>query len=124
MKLDAGGNQLYVALDGYGVYATIAPHRLRDARVVSAADYSSQAGGAGRAAERSGSARGIGAQRQHMAVPVLDASDSASQIQVPFEAKGTSVSLSLEAAAGPIDAWRCHCKAFRPRSSWIRKARR
>ena len=42
MKLDAGGNQIYAALDGYGVYTAIAPHRLRDARVVSAADYSAK----------------------------------------------------------------------------------
>jgi uncharacterized protein (TIGR03437 family) len=33
-------------------------------------------------------------------VPVLDASSTASQIQVPFEAKGNTFSLSLEAAAG------------------------
>ena len=42
VKLDAGGNQIYAALDGYGVYTAIAPHRLRDARVVSAADYSAR----------------------------------------------------------------------------------
>jgi uncharacterized protein (TIGR03437 family) len=35
-------------------------------------------------------------------VPVLDANNNASQIQVPFEAKGTIFSLSLEAAAGPL----------------------
>jgi uncharacterized protein (TIGR03437 family) len=33
-------------------------------------------------------------------VPVLAATDTASQIQVPFEAKGNTVSLSFEAAAG------------------------
>jgi uncharacterized protein (TIGR03437 family) len=35
-----------------------------------------------------------------MQVPVLAASDSASQIQVPFEATGTSVSLAFKAATG------------------------
>jgi uncharacterized protein (TIGR03437 family) len=34
--------------------------------------------------------------------PVLDASDTASQIQVPFSATGNTVSLSLDAAAGPL----------------------
>ncbi len=42
VKLDSGGNQLFAVLDGYGVYTTIAPHRLRDARVVNAADYSTR----------------------------------------------------------------------------------
>jgi len=40
VKLDPAGNQLYVALDGYGVYAAPAPHRFRDVRVVNAADWS------------------------------------------------------------------------------------
>ena len=38
VKLDAQGNQLWAALDGYGVYSALAPHRLRDPSVVSAAD--------------------------------------------------------------------------------------
>ncbi len=38
VKLDAQGNLLWTALDGYGVYAALAPHRLRDPSVVSAAD--------------------------------------------------------------------------------------
>ncbi len=42
VKLDAGGNQLFAVLDGYGVYTAIAPHRLRDARIVNAADYSAR----------------------------------------------------------------------------------
>jgi len=34
------GVQLYVALDGHGVYAAAAPHRLRNLRIVNAADFS------------------------------------------------------------------------------------
>ena len=30
VKLDPQGNLLWAALDGYGVYAALAPHRLRD----------------------------------------------------------------------------------------------
>lgn len=99
VKLDAGANQLYVALDGYGVYVAIAPHRLRDARVVSAADYSSRPAAPGALLSVLG-ARVQAARSADTVVPVLDASDTASQIQVPFEAKGNTVSLSLEAAAG------------------------
>ena len=101
VKLDAGANQLYVALDGYGVYAAIAPHRFRDVRVVSAADYSLRPAAPGALL----SVLGRRIESAHSAtttVPVLAASDTASQIQVPFEAKGTSLSLALEAQAGRV----------------------
>jgi uncharacterized protein (TIGR03437 family) len=99
VKLDAGANQLYAALDGYGVYAAIAPHRFHDARVVSAADYSSKATAPGALLSVLGT-RVESARSADTVVPVLDASNTASQIQVPFEAKGSTFSLSLEAAAG------------------------
>jgi len=102
VKLDAGANQLYVALDGYGVYAAIAPHRFRDARVVNAADYSSRATAPGALLSVLGT-KVESAHSATMVVPVLAASDSASQIQVPFEAEGTSVSLALEAASGRLN---------------------
>jgi uncharacterized protein (TIGR03437 family) len=101
VKLDAGGNQLYVALDGYGVYVAIAPHRLRDARVVSAADYSNRPAAPGALLSVLG-ARVESARSADTVVPVLDASASASQIQIPFEAKGSTVSLSLDAGTGRL----------------------
>jgi uncharacterized protein (TIGR03437 family) len=101
VRLDSGANQLYVALDGYGVYVALAPHRLHDARVVNAADYSSRPAAPGTLLSVLGS-RIQSAQSDNAAVPVLDATDRASQIQVPFEAQGDTVSLSLQAAAGPL----------------------
>lgn len=101
VKLDAGANQIYAALDGYGVYTAIAPHRLRDARVVSAADYSTKAAAPGALLSVLG-ARVESASSDDVAAPVLDASDTASQIQVPFSAKGNTVSLALDAAAGAL----------------------
>jgi uncharacterized protein (TIGR03437 family) len=101
VKLDAGGNQIYAALDGYGVYTAIAPHRMRDARVVSAADYSSRPAAPGALLSVLG-ARVESAKSEDVTAPVLDASDTASQIQVPFSAKGGTVSLSLDASAGPL----------------------
>jgi len=101
VKLDAGANQLYVALDGYGVYATIAPHRFRDARVVNAADYSSRPTAPGALLSVLGT-RVESAMSANTVVPVLDASNTASQIQVPFEATGNTFSLSLNAAAGRL----------------------
>jgi len=101
VKLDAGANQLYAALDGYGVYAAIAPHRFRDARVVNAADYSSRPTAPGALLSVIGT-KVESALSDETVVPVLAASDNASQIQVPFEAKGTSVSLALKAANGRL----------------------
>ena len=101
VKLDAGGNQLYAAVDGYGVYAAIAPHRFRDARVVSAADFSSRPTAPGALLSVLGT-RVASARSDDAVVPVLDASNTASQIQVPFEAKGNTFSLSLEAAVGRL----------------------
>jgi len=101
VKLDDGGNQLFAVLDGYGVYTTIAPHRLRDARIVNAADYSARPTAPGALLSVLG-ARVESARSEDVAAPVLDSTDTASQIQVPFEAKGNTVSLSLEAASGPL----------------------
>lgn len=102
VKLDAGGNQIYAALDGYGVYTAIAPHRLRDARVVSAADYSSKPAAPGALLSVLGARVESAKSDDDVVAPVLDASATASQIQVPFSAKGNTLSLSLDAAAGAL----------------------
>ena len=101
VKLDAGANQLFAALDGYGVYTAIAPHRLRDARIVNAADYSARPTAPGALLSILG-ARVESARSEDLTAPVLDANETASQIQVPFEAKGSTLSLSLDASSGPL----------------------
>lgn len=101
VKLDTGGNQLFAVLDGYGVYTTIAPHRLRDAQIVNAADYSTRPTAPGALLSVLG-ARVESAHTDDVVAPVLDANDTASQIQVPFEAKGSTLSLSVNAASGPL----------------------
>jgi uncharacterized protein (TIGR03437 family) len=100
VRLDSGGNQIYAALDGYGVYTAIAPHRLHDARVVSAADYSAKPAAPGALLSVLGARVESAKSAEDVVAPVLDASDTASQIQVPFSATGDSVSLSLDAAQG------------------------
>src|SRR5207245_4174783 len=98
VKLDPGGNQLYVALDGYGVFATAAPHRLRLLRLVNAADFSSRAAAPGSLLSVVGG-KVTHAQAGELNFPVLDASDTESQIQVPFEAVvSNSMSLDLDLA--------------------------
>lgn len=101
VKLDAGGNQIFVALDGPGVYTAIAPHRLRDVRIVNAADYSTRAAAPGGVLSVIGT-RLESARTETSAAPVLAASEGSSQIQVPFDATGTALNLSLQASSGPI----------------------
>ena len=43
VMLDGQGNQLWAAIEGFGVFATLAPHRFLDPKVVSAADLLSRA---------------------------------------------------------------------------------
>jgi uncharacterized protein (TIGR03437 family) len=98
VKLDDGGNQLFAALDGYGVYSTLAPHRLTDPRVVSAADFVARAAAPGSlvsvagARVTSGQAQG---QEGSMPVAVLASTDTETQIQIPFEARGSTLSLAV-----------------------------
>ncbi len=99
VKLDENGYQLYAVLDGYGVYATAAPHRLRALRLVNAADFSARAAAPGSLVSVIGG-RVSSAAAGALNFPVLAASDSESQIQVPFEASAAGLSLALQTAKG------------------------
>jgi uncharacterized protein (TIGR03437 family) len=101
VKLDRAGNQLYIALDGFGVYATLAPHRSSALRVVNAADFSTRAAAPGSLLSIIGG-RVNGASGAGLSYPVLAASDSDSQIQVPFEATGSNVALDLQTRTGNV----------------------
>jgi uncharacterized protein (TIGR03437 family) len=99
VKLDANGYQLYAALDGYGVYATAAPHRARTLRLVNAADFSTRAAAPGSLISVVGG-RVSAATAGTLSFPVLAASETESQIQVPFEASAANFSLALATGAG------------------------
>jgi len=99
VRLDAGGNQLWTAVEGYGVYATLAPHRLGDPRVVSAADFVTRAVAPGGLVSVLG-AKVNAAAAANLTVPVLAATDTESQIQIPFEARGDTLALSVDSASG------------------------
>lgn len=101
VKLDANGYQLYAALDGYGVYATSAPHRLRSLRLVNAADFSTRAAAPGSLVSVVGG-RVSSATAGALSFPVLAASESETQIQVPFEASAANFSLALETGTGSL----------------------
>jgi uncharacterized protein (TIGR03437 family) len=99
VKLDAEGNQLFVLVEGYGVYAAMAPHRIGNPRLVSAADFGQRAAAPGSLLSVLG-ARVKAVRSGYLAIPVLAGSDVETQIQVPFGVRGTSLSLALETGAG------------------------
>ncbi len=102
VKLDAQANQLWAALDGYGVYSTLAPHRLRDPSVVSAADMIARAVAPGSLVSVLG-AQVDNVRASGLLAPVLAASVSESQIQIPFEARGDTLSLAASFAGNGVN---------------------
>jgi uncharacterized protein (TIGR03437 family) len=101
VRLDANGFQLYIALDGYGVWAATAPHRVRNVRIVNGGDFSSRAAAPGSILSVIG-ARVDGATGAGLNYPVLAGDETESQVQVPFEAVGPSVALALRTATGTV----------------------
>jgi len=99
VKLDVNAIQLWVALEGYGLYQTIAPHRIGDPRVITAAGLIARAAAPGTVFSVEG-ARVNSANAGGLAVPVLAASDTESHIQIPFEIRGDSLALSIDGPAG------------------------
>jgi uncharacterized protein (TIGR03437 family) len=105
VKLDNAGVQLYVAVEGYGVFAARAPHLRGSLRVISAADFSARAAAPGSLLTVAG-ARISAARAGGLDYPVLGApSDDESQIQTPYGASGPRVALSLQTSAGPVTLW-------------------
>ncbi len=101
VRLDPDANQLFVAMEGYGVYAAMAPHRLGNLRLVNAADFSQRAAAPGSLLSVLGGAVRT-ARSGDLTFPVLASSEAESQIQVPFTAQGPSVSLALETRQGSL----------------------
>ncbi len=101
VRLDPAGVQLYIALDGYGLYAALAPRPASNVRVVNAADFSTRAAAPGSLLSVFG-AHVNAAAAGGLNYPVLAAQDAQSQIQVPFEAVGPSVALALRTPTGNV----------------------
>ncbi len=99
VKLDSTGNQLYIALAGYGVYAAASPHRAKTLRLVNAADLSQRAAAPGSLVSVLGG-KVQSARSGNLNFPILASSDASSDIQVPFEATGPVISLALDTALG------------------------
>jgi len=101
VKLDAQANQLWAAIDGYGVYSTLAPHRLRDPSVVSAADMIARAVAPGSLVSLLGAQVDL-VHAGAVLVPVLAATVSESQIQIPFDVRGDTLSLAASFAGNGV----------------------
>jgi uncharacterized protein (TIGR03437 family) len=98
VMLDAGANQLYAAFES-GVVSTVAPHRLRDPRVVSAADRRARAVAPGALLSVIG-AKIDSVRAGDQPAPVLVSTEAASEVQLPFELPRDGVLLSFESANG------------------------
>jgi uncharacterized protein (TIGR03437 family) len=101
VKLDGQANQLWVAVAGYGVYSTLAPHRLRDPSVVSAADLIARAVAPGSLVSILG-AQVDTVRAGGVAAPLLAATATESQIQIPFEVRGDTLSLAASFAGNGV----------------------
>jgi len=95
VRLEAAGRQLRVAVDGWGVYESRAPHQMVAAKLVNAADLSARAAAPGGLVTAVGvaveSASAAGQQ-----FPVLARSAEGSQIQVPFGTEPSQLQLELD----------------------------
>ncbi len=92
-------NTLTVALDGYGVFETQAPHRSRAVRLVNAADLSERAAAPGSLLTilNAGVSR---ATTGALTYPVIARSEQSSQLQVPFETAVGSYQIALNGSEG------------------------
>jgi uncharacterized protein (TIGR03437 family) len=99
VQLDSSAIQLWVALEGYGMYQTLAPHRAGDPRLITSAGLIARAAAPGTLFSVEG-ARVNSANAGGLPVPVLLATDTGSQIQIPFEVRGDSVALAIDGPAG------------------------
>lgn len=99
VRLDSAENQIFTVVAGYGAYAGLAPHRSSGLRLVNAADFSQRPAAPGSLLSVVGG-QVLAARAGDVTFPVLAASDTESQIQVPFTVRGPALSLSLETRSG------------------------
>jgi uncharacterized protein (TIGR03437 family) len=92
------GTHLFAATEGYGLYSASTPLLTGTVRLVSAADLNERPAAPGALFSLVGG-KIQSARAGDLNVPVLASADEESQIQVPFEATGAQLSLSLVGAA-------------------------
>lgn len=95
VALDPAAVQLYVAMDGYGIFGAAAPHRALELRLVNTADFSTRPASPGSLVSVLGQ-KVNSVSSGSLQYPLWNNS----QIQVPFEVVGSKVSLALETTTG------------------------
>lgn len=101
VRLDDSGNTLLAAVDGHGVFAMPAPHRRRSPRLVHSADLGQRPAAPGALMTVLG-ARVSAASAGGAPAAVLAAASDESQIQLPFELRGATVRVVVEAEQGQL----------------------
>jgi uncharacterized protein (TIGR03437 family) len=99
--LDEQGLQLFAAIDGYGLFASPAPHRRLAPLLVHSADFGTRAASPGALLTLLG-ARVESAQANSQPASILAAGDNESQIQIPYDSAGDSLRLVLQGAQGQL----------------------
>jgi len=99
VRLDAVTGALDVVVAGHGLYRTSAPDLADALRVLNAADLTARAAAPGGLLTVLGAAVQA-ARADRWNAPVLASAASESQIQVPFEATGSTLNLALETQRG------------------------
>ena len=97
ISVDAKVGQLFVAVEGYGLYTGPVPVRTGALRVMNAADFSSRAAAPGSLISILGG-KVTAASSGELRFPILAAGQSESQLQVPFESRASNLDLAISAA--------------------------
>jgi uncharacterized protein (TIGR03437 family) len=104
---------VFAAVDGYGVYAASTPLLTGKSRLVSSADLAERAAAPGALFSLVGG-KIQSARAGDLNVPVLASANEESQIQVPFEATGSQLNLSVTSAAAAITTMTLPLKSVSP----------
>jgi uncharacterized protein (TIGR03437 family) len=97
VRLDEPGVRVLAAVDGFGVFESPAPHRVRQPLLLHAADYGQRPAAPGALLTIAGS-RAETVTANNLPGVVLSATPVESQIQLPFEVAGDSVRITAQRA--------------------------
>lgn len=102
VRLDKNANQLFIAYETSGIFASMAPHRRERPAIASAADGSAGVASPGALLRLVGRAA-ANAESAGRNVPILAAMDDETQVQVPFDVEGAVLPLVFGAAGLRFD---------------------
>ena len=102
VRLDRDRNQLYAAIDGYGLYAATVPGRPAAVRIMTAAEQPAQATAPGGLLHVEGNQL-TSVKSNSGDLALVSRSDASVQVQVPFEASGSALPISVVSSRGQSD---------------------